>query len=70
MEVHVACCYSTIENASQQYFALVKDKLAEIIDSSTAMLEEDFPIPGGRAELRKALLTEGVSQLGAKFECD
>ena len=68
MEVHVACCNSTIENASQQNLGIVEDKLKEIIASSTAMLEEDFPIPGGRAELRKALLADGAQQLEGMFE--
>ena len=67
MEVQVACCNSTIENASLQNLAIVKRTLAEIIDSSTANLEEDFPADGGRAGLRKALLADGMQQLEAQF---
>ena len=70
MEVQIACCNSTIENASKQHLDIVKRKLAEIIDASTAMLEDDFPVPGGRAGLRESLLTDGLQQLGVLFECD
>lgn len=68
MEVQVACCNSTIENASKQYLDTVERKLAEIIDSSTAMIEDDFPIPGGLAGLRKSLLIDGLQELRAEFE--
>lgn len=64
MEVQIACCNSRIENASKQHLDLVKSKLEEIIDSSTAMLDEDFPIEGGLRGLRSVLLTDGSQQLG------
>ena len=68
MDVQIACCSSTIENASKQQFEIVKRGLAEIIDSSTAMLEADFPGDRGLAGLRAALLADGAQQLAEKLE--
>ena len=53
-----------------QNLDIVKLKLAEIIDSSTAMLEDDFPGAGGRAGLRKYLLMDGAQQLEAELARD
>ena len=68
MDVQIACCNSTIENASRQQLEIVRRGLAEIIDSSTAMLEADFPGAGGLAGLRAALLADGAQQLEAQLD--